>query len=211
MAERGNGRERGNGEGRRFEDGRTPGTKNTTGGPVPVESLPMVHLRQELEAIGQAGLVPGDTPDNTRLQEILDRCSPDQMRYIAIRPFVRYDKDAAKQLGFSQASIPHWKNIDEIREAIAIVSRQAVTAAQVLLQTFALKASLELVSELDSKRVTVRHNAAKEILNRGGLPAMQRMEFGNDRSRDALLTPDERLLALLALVQRAQPEGAGEG
>ena len=111
-----------------------------------------------------------------RLQEILEGLTTEQVRYVTKRPFVRYDYEAAKAVGVAPETVSRWKNKADIDEAVRLMCFDGVIAAGVLLHRFLPEAAQELVAELAHKRADIRQRAAKEILDRGGLPATSKTE-----------------------------------
>jgi len=101
-----------------------------------------------------------------RLQELLKLFTPEQLNYIAVRPFVRWDKDAAKQIGVAAETVSRWENKGEIDEAVSLMLNDGVLTAKEILGRSLAKAAIEITQELDHKSVAVRHKAATEILDR---------------------------------------------
>jgi len=112
-----------------------------------------------------------------RLQELVNGFTTDQLRYLAVRPFVRYDKEAAKIIGLAAETVSRWENKADIDEAIRLMVMDGIVVAAEILRRYVPQAATELVEELVDDEVGMRHRAAKEVLDRGGLPAKQQMDL----------------------------------
>ena len=137
-----------------------------------------------------------------RLQELINGFSIEQLQYLAKRPFVRYDKDAAKLVGVSPETVSRWGNKAEVDEAVLLMAADGVIVAGEILRRHLPEAAQEMVDELTSKRVDVRHKAAKEVLDRGGVSTTQKIEHSG--SVDANVGADPKLAEFMALVDTAR-------
>jgi len=110
------------------------------------------------------------------LQELVKNFTVDQLRYLAVRPFVRYDKEAAAAIGLAAETVCRWENKADVDEAIKLMIADGIIVAAEILRRYVPQAATELVEELADSEVGMRHRAAKEVLDRGGLPAKQQMD-----------------------------------
>ena len=115
--------------------------------------------------------------DTNRLDEILATLEPIQLQYLSVRPFVRYDKEAADIIGVNNATVSKWKNKADVDEAVRLMALDGVHVAMEILRRSTPKAAQELASELDHKNVSVRHKAATEILDRNMGKAIQKQDI----------------------------------
>ena len=67
--------------------------------------------------------------DVNRLQSLVNDFTVDQMRYIAVRPFVKYDKDAAKEIGLAAETISRWANKAQVDEAVKLMALDGIVIA----------------------------------------------------------------------------------
>jgi len=115
-----------------------------------------------------------------KLREITKQLTSDQLRYLAIRPFVRFDKEAAKEIGLAAETVSRWDNKSLIDEAVKLMAEDGVIVASEILSRYMPQAAREIAEELSHRRVDIRYRAAKEILDRGGLPAARQVEHSGD-------------------------------
>lgn len=104
--------------------------------------------------------------DANRLEEILKTLTTDQLKFVAIRPTVRFDHEAAAAIGLHRTSVARWDNKSDIDEAVRLMLLDGVMVAREILRRSLSKAAAEIVDELDHKGVNIRHMAAVEILDR---------------------------------------------
>lgn len=106
------------------------------------------------------------SPEVTRLEEILKTLTSEQLRYVAARPSVRYDYQAAEAIGLARETVARWENKADIDEAVRLMLMDGVKVAVEILRRNLARAASEIADELDHKGVNVRHMAAVEILDR---------------------------------------------
>ena len=111
-----------------------------------------------------------------RLQELVKNFTIDQLRYLAVRPFVRFNKEAAEAIGIAEETVCRWENKADVDEAVRLMVADGIILAAEILRRYVPQAAQELVTELGDIEVSMRHKAAKEVLDRGGLPAKQQMD-----------------------------------
>jgi len=112
-----------------------------------------------------------------RLQELVKNFTVDQLRYLAVRPFVRFNKEAAEAVGIAEETVCRWENKADIDEAVQLMVVDGIILAAEILRRYVPQAARELVTELGDLEVSMRHKAAKEVLDRGGLPVKQQMDL----------------------------------
>lgn len=111
-----------------------------------------------------------------KLEELVKDFTIAQLRYIAIRPFVRFDRDAAKAIGVAPETVCRWEEKADVDKAVRMMALDGVTVASKIFERYLPQAAHEMVTELEHKRTEIRHRAAKEILDRGGLVIKRRLE-----------------------------------
>ena len=116
----------------------------------------------------------------TPLDELLKTFTADQLKYIAVRPFVRYDYQAAEQIGISRETVGRWDNKADVDEAVKLMVLDGVHVAGEILSRNVAKAASEIASELDHKSVNIRRQAAVEILDRVTGKSAQPIELSFD-------------------------------
>lgn len=124
-----------------------------------------------------------------RLNYILNNCSETQIRYIRARmaPDCKSDADAARAVNIKPSTKYSWDNVHEINEAVGLLRMEQVRtesllataitrAARRILQEYTIDAAVALISAL-TEGGHVGISAAREILDRGGIPAVSRSEI----------------------------------
>ena len=104
--------------------------------------------------------------DVNRLEEILKQLTPIQLKFVAVRPHVKYDYEAAEQIGTSKEVVSRWEEKSIIDEAVKLMLQDGVKVAAEILRRSLSKAAQELADELDHRSVNVRHKAAIQVLDR---------------------------------------------
>ena len=123
-----------------------------------------------------------------RLNYILNNCSETQIRYIRARmePDCRSDADAARAVNIKPSTKYSWDNVHEINEAVDLLRMEQVRtesllataitrAARRIMQEYTIDAAIALISAL-TEGGHVGISAAREILDRSGIPAVSRTE-----------------------------------
>jgi len=122
----------------------------------------------------------------TRLEEILKDLTPEQLKYISIRPHVKYDYQAAEKMDIARETVGRWENKPLVDEAVKLMLLDGVIVAGEILRRSLSQAAQELANELEHKRVDIRHKAATQILDRQMGKAAQPMEH-TGKGGDALV------------------------
>ena len=118
-----------------------------------------------------------------RLQELVKGFTSDQLAYLAIRPFVRWDKDAAETMGVSPETISRWENKADVDDALRLMRLDGVIVAGEILRQHVPLAANELANQVAHRNVTIRHKAATEILDRAMGKAITRAEISGPDGR----------------------------
>ncbi len=118
-----------------------------------------------------------ESPDSTRLQRLIEGFTADQLAYLAVRPFVRWDKQAAKKIGIPRESVSRWENKADIDEALRLMRVNGVSvASQILLEHLPLAAH-EITKQVTHRNVNVRYRASADLMDRAMGKAITRAEF----------------------------------
>ena len=111
-----------------------------------------------------------------RLQELVQGFSLDQLRFLAVRPYLRSDREAARAIGRAAETVCRWENKADVDEAVRLMLTDGVVVAGEIMRRALPKAASEIVDELGHKQVAIRHKAAVEVLDRGGVVGVQKHE-----------------------------------
>ena len=114
--------------------------------------------------------------DGNRLQELLSTLSIDQLRYVAARPFVQYDKEAAQQAGISPFTVSRWHNKADVDEAVRLMVMDGVIVAGEIIRRHLPEAARVIAEQIRHRSVNVSYRASKDFLDRGVGAASQRIE-----------------------------------
>ena len=148
----------------------------------------------------------------TRLQELLKTFTPDQLSYIAVRPFVRYDYEAAKEAGLARETVSRWDNKADVDEAVSLMLFDGVMTAREILGRSLAKAAKEMTDELDHKSVAIRHKAATDILDRHLGKAGQKLDIELSNKEDETLQIGVKVIdyrhSIAALAPRPVPDSS---
>ena len=114
------------------------------------------------------------------LEALVKTFTTDQLKYLSVRPFVRFDKEAAKAVSISPGTVSRWENKADVDEAVRLMTMDGLVVASEMLRRHLPQAAQEIVDELTHKSTDVRFRAAREVLDRGGLTTKQRHEVELD-------------------------------
>ena len=99
------------------------------------------------------------------LQQVLDKLTIDQIRFIVARQQFSTDKEAAKQIGVKPDTVYQWKHKGiPIDEAVRLMAMDGLVVAQHVRRKALAKAMLVKVGGLDSSNEGARQRAATEII-----------------------------------------------
>lgn len=139
----------------------------------------------------------------------------DQLRYLAARPYVRFDKDAAEQIGVSPITISRWKNRAEIDRAVSLIAADGILVTSEILRRHLPQAAQVIIKQLDSRNPMMQHRAAVDILDRAMGRAVQRSEISGPGGKPIEtkdvdgVTDEERVARIAALLDEARARRTG--
>lgn len=132
--------------------------------------------------------------------------------------------EVASALGVDERTVSRWRDTPEGRERLATAQaerererkaadeerRNTVTEARVRLHQLALRAVEQLEGALGDDDVQARLRAAREVLDRAGVPRTERVESGPAEVDMSKLTAEERATMRDLLTKMTAPSaGAG--
>ena len=150
-----------------------------------------------------------------RLKEILAQLSPTQLEYLAVRPFVRYDKEAAEAISIAPETVCRWNEKPLIDEAVTLMKIDGIFVAHEMLRRNLPKAAKEIVEQLGHNVANIRYRAAMSLFDLVGASAPQRLELsGRDggpiETRDVSgITDEERVARIAAILDAARDRATG--
>jgi len=113
---------------------------------------------------------------NPRVTEILERATPQQRLFVFKRLTNTSIPKAAHAMGINRTTPHHWDNLDELEEAVDLLSFDLLPAAHAALESLAMDAVQALARGLVRKdAASIR--AAEAVLDRIGLPAMRNIDL----------------------------------
>ena len=145
--------------------------------------------------------------NSSELEQVLERLSTEQIRFVVARQEFSTDKEAAEAIGLKPQSVSQWKNKGfPIDEAVRLMALDGVVVATKIRRRNLAKAMMVKVAGMDSRDERVRQSVATEIIEWEMGRATQKAEvtFG-DSDIDAAI---ETELAKLAASRKAEALGA---
>ena len=145
--------------------------------------------------------------NSSELEQVLERLSTEQIRFVVARQEFSTDKEAAEAIGLKPQSVSQWKNKGfPIDEAVRLMALDGVVVATKIRRRNLAKAMMVKVAGMDSRDERVRQSVATEIIEWEMGRATQKAEvtFG-DSDIDAAI---ETELAKLAASRKAEAPGA---
>lgn len=132
--------------------------------------------------------------DEEKLRKILRGLTPQQLRFVAVRPHCNSDAEAAIEAGISPSTVWRWPQ--RVHAAVRLMSGDGMIASHELLRSALPKAAMRKIDALDSLDERIQQAAATEILDRfhgkptqknevsapGGGPVQLVVEYVNKRS-----------------------------
>jgi len=112
---------------------------------------------------------------DSRVQDILDRATETQQRYIKARLVHPSPAQAAKALGLHRTTPHKWDNLDELEEAVALMLADTLEAAKAKLESL-VPVALDALERAAKGRGQTSVTAARAILDRAGLPAQSQVD-----------------------------------
>jgi len=115
--------------------------------------------------------------DNPVLYRLLSTMTMTQLRYIAQRLILPYDKDAAIAIGITPGTPANWDNKGDIDEALGLLQTNQIFLAQYMLQKHAASILNEMISMFyDTEDPSLRLKIGRDLLNRLGMVPPARSE-----------------------------------
>lgn len=109
-----------------------------------------------------------------RIDEILDKLSKDQIRFVVALQEYPSKKDAAEAIGLRPDTVYRWNG--EIEEAARLVAQERLEAAKALRRRALQKAILVKIAGLDDPDSRIRQSVASEIIEWELGKALQRQD-----------------------------------
>jgi hypothetical protein len=85
------------------------------------------------------------------LEAILNTLSLDQLKYVAVRPYVQFNREAAEQIGIRQEEVSRWKNRADVDRAVKLMAMDGVILAKTMRRRALAKAMQVKIEGLDDK------------------------------------------------------------
>lgn len=121
----------------------------------------------------------------------------------------------ARMLGVNRNTVREWRDspegqrsLEQARTARAEQYQNAAEQARQVIRENVARAAQTLADNLDAPNRRDRATAARELLDRGGVPRTERVEGGAGRSADLSRLTDEQLVQLARLQQLAMGDGS---
>lgn len=102
--------------------------------------------------------------DEEKLRKILRGLTPQQLRFVAVRPHCNSDAEAAIEAGISPSTVWRWPQ--RVHAAVRLMSGDGMIASYELLRAGLPKAAMRKLDGLDSRDERIQQAAATEILDR---------------------------------------------
>ncbi len=102
--------------------------------------------------------------DEERLQKILRTLTPQQLRWVAVRPHCNSDTEAAVEAGLAPSVLWRWPQ--KVHVAVRLMAGDGVIASREILRSALPLAAMRKVDALDSADERIQQAAATEILDR---------------------------------------------
>lgn len=102
--------------------------------------------------------------DEEKLRTVLRRLTPQQLRFVAVRPHCNSDAEAAREAGIPAETVWRWPQ--RVHQAVRLMSGDGMIASYEILRAGLPKAAMKKIDALDSKDERIQQAAATEILDR---------------------------------------------
>lgn len=113
---------------------------------------------------------------NDEAKALAAKLTPVQIRYAALRAISRTDADAFRAVGISRQTLSVWNHAHpELQQLIELLAQDTVEQARLGLENLLSNAVATLGKAMDGKDIKAAVSAANSILDRGGLPATNRI------------------------------------
>lgn len=111
------------------------------------------------------------------LDDILATLTTQQLDFVAVRMYKKTDKEAAIELDIADNTVYGWPNKEDVNAAVRLAKLDGVNVAREKLKRLASKA-VDTVDAAMGDKQSPGLTAALAVLNRVGLPEVQRHEVG---------------------------------
>lgn len=126
-----------------------------------------------------------------QLEQVLDKLSIDQIRFIVARQQFSTDKEAAEEVGLKPDTVYQWKHKGvPIEDAVRLMALDGLVVAQHIRRKNLAKAMLVKVSGLDLDDERLRQTVATEIIEWEMGKAKQTTELTGDDGGPILVKVD---------------------
>jgi len=85
------------------------------------------------------------------LESILNTLSLDQLKYVAVRPYVQFNKEAAEEIGIRGEEVSRWKNRADVDRAVQLMAMDGVMLAKTMRRRALAKAMRVKIEGLDDE------------------------------------------------------------
>jgi len=152
--------------------------------------------------------------DDQDLASLIKDFTIDQLRYVAVRPYVSFDKEAAERIGRSRMTVSKWKNKADIDRAVSLIAADGVIVTSEILRRHLPQAAQVIIKQLESRNPMMQHRAAVDILDRAMGKAITRSEISGPggepiETKDADSPEHNRAISTLAHAIGALIPGEG--
>jgi hypothetical protein len=126
-----------------------------------------------------------------RVEEILERATDIQRRYVRARFLHSSVAEAARAIGIHRSTPGKWANLDELEEAIKLIDIGVIAAAKEKLEGM-IPAALDALERAAKGKGGTSVAAARAILDRAGLPAASSVDVtsGGEAIKATIYIPD---------------------
>lgn len=148
------------------------------------------------------------------LEDVLNKLSLLQIRYVVARQEVTTDKEAAESIGIKPDTVYRWG--DEVKEAVRLMELDGLVTARHIRRKALAKAMLVKVKGLDSDDDVLRQRVATEIIEWEMGKATNRTEVGGVEGKPIEVknfefTDDEKQRAMAKLLEHAAKNNIASG
>lgn len=112
--------------------------------------------------------------EEERLRKALRMLTPQQLRFVAVRPHCNNDAEAAREAGVAPATVWRWPQ--RVHQVVRWMAADGMIASYEIMRSSLPKAAMRKADGLDSADERIQQNAATEILDRFHGKPTQRME-----------------------------------
>lgn len=149
--------------------------------------------------------------EEERLRKVLRMLTPQQLRFVAVRPHCNSDAEAALEVGVSPATVWRWPQ--RVHLAVRLMAADGMIVSLEILRSALPKAAMRKVDGLNSLDERIQQAAATEILDRFHGRPTQHVESAVEHSGGVAvvdLTDDERVERLARIFDAARARRDGQ-